>query len=192
MLSFSQNIRRDVSPPSAAKSRSPRVSIQLPLFSACIDVPAFQPLSTARMPESSSSHIQLPASPPPGRSSHDGDDDYDRSYATQQQSLLIEDQDRLLDGISGTVSTLRQQAGIMGTEILSQVGLLTDLESGVDRSQSRLDRANRRLEEFVRKNKSTSIWAYKCGPGVCRPDSMMLPISRLEVVMDNILPNHHS
>jgi len=98
----------------------------------------------------------------PPRSSIDNpttDDDLDRAYAAQQQSLLYESQDKMLDGISGTVSTLKQQAGVMGREIFDQVGLLNDLESGIDASQSRLDRATKRMNEFIRKNKnSASSW----------------------------------
>jgi hypothetical protein len=90
-----------------------------------------------------------PPSPPPE------EDEIPSTYAGQQQQFLYETQDRLLDGIGGTVSTLRQQATLMGGEVLHQVGLIDDLESGVDRSQGRLDRANKRMNEFIRKNKST-------------------------------------
>lgn len=85
--------------------------------------------------------------------------DLHRAYAAQQQQVLVENQDRLLDGISSTVTTLKAQAGTMGREILDQVGLLDDLESGVDRSQGRLDRANQRMRQFVRDNaRSGSSW----------------------------------
>lgn len=72
---------------------------------------------------------------------------------------MVESQDRVLDGISSTVSTLKAQAGTMGREILDQVGMLEDLESGVERSQGRLDRANERMRNFIRENaKSGSSW----------------------------------
>lgn len=42
----------------------------------------------------------------------------------------------------------------MGGEVLHQVGLLEDLESGVENSQNRLDRANKKLNRFIQQNKS--------------------------------------
>ena len=88
----------------------------------------------------------------------DGEDsNLNARYAHQQQSLLMESQDRILDGISSAVSTLKNQAGVMGREILDQVGLLDDIEGQVDRSQSKLERANQRMKHFVRKNKSKQI-----------------------------------
>jgi syntaxin 6 len=67
----------------------------------------------------------------------------------------METQDKMLDTIGNTVSTLKAQAGLMGREVLEQVGMLEDLESGVERSQTRLDRASKKMNEFVQKNKST-------------------------------------
>ena len=87
----------------------------------------------------------------------DGDDhDFPPSHGHQQQQFYMETQDRMLDSISGTVSTLKAQAGLMGREVLDQVGMLEDLEAGVDRSQNRLDRATKRMNDFIRKNKSES------------------------------------
>lgn len=108
--------------------------------------------SSARFQSSQTSFHDFPP-----RSSLDNpttDEDLDRAYAAQQQSLLYESQDRILDGISGTVSTLKEQAGVMGREIFDQVGMLNDLESGIDASQGRLDRATKRMNDFIRKNKS--------------------------------------
>ena len=125
----------------------------------------FQPSSSSRFQSfhNSSNEDYPPAAPyrddiaeddEPG----DGEDsDLNARYAHQQQSLLMESQDRLLDGISSTVNTLKNQAGVFGREILEQVGLVDDLEGQVDRSQGKLERANQRMKDFVRKNKSKSF-----------------------------------
>ena len=128
-------------------------------------LPDIRSKSTPSSRFQASSASQLNTFPPdvPYRDDIDGDPpdeedtDLNARYAHQQQSLLLESQDRLLDGISTTVSTLKNQAGVMGREILDQVGLLDDVEGQVNRSQGKLERANQRMKEFVRKNKSKSI-----------------------------------
>lgn len=58
-----------------------------------------------------------------GEDEEDEDDgDLNRAYARQQQEFLVDSQDRILDGIAGTLGTLKSQAGVMGREILDQVG----------------------------------------------------------------------
>ncbi|KAF5371620.1 hypothetical protein D9758_003466 [Tetrapyrgos nigripes] len=47
-----------------------------------------------------------------------GEDDDDQSaWAREEQQMMIRDQDRTIDSIAGTLSTLAQQAGLMGQEI---------------------------------------------------------------------------
>ena len=84
----------------------------------------------------------------------DEESEFPPNYAAQQQQYYMETQDKMLDTIGNTVSTLKAQAGLMGREVLEQVGMLEDLESGVERSQTRLDRASKRMNEFIQKNKS--------------------------------------
>ena len=91
----------------------------------------------------------------------------------------METQDKMLDTIGNTVSTLKAQAGLMGREVLEQVGMLEDLESGVERSQTRLDRASKKMNEFVQKNKSTSA-TFSLGT----PAADIF--NRLHIVMDHL------
>jgi syntaxin 6 len=87
--------------------------------------------------------------------------------------MIIEQQDRTLDSISGVIGTLREQAGVIGHEVLDQVrcalplcshtgcvdamySMLTHLENDVDRSESRLAQANKRMQHFIHENSSAS------------------------------------
>ena len=83
---------------------------------------------------------------------------------------MIREQDRAMDSIVGTLSTLAQQAGLMGQEIVEhneQVSLtvllmlrlllitvlfrmLDDLEQGVDQTDSKLSDAMRKMRKFLR------------------------------------------
>ena len=49
-------------------------------------------------------------------SDNDGDD-HQKQWAREEQQMMIQEQDRTIDTISGTLSTLAQQAGLMGQEI---------------------------------------------------------------------------
>jgi hypothetical protein len=77
----------------------------------------------------------------------------------------------------------------MGREVFDQVGMLEDLESGVENSQNRLDKANKKLKKFIQDNKSEQcplvlLWRFalsKNTPDCCR----------FEILMDDI-PAHDS
>lgn len=64
--------------------------------------------------------------------------------------MMIRDQDRTIDSISGTLSTIAQQAGLMGREIVEHNEMLDDLETGVTRSDQKLDDAMKRMRKFLR------------------------------------------
>jgi len=68
---------------------------------------------------------------------------------------MIQEQDRTIDTISGTLSTLAQQAGLMGQEIVEHNEMLGDLEGGVDRTDSKLSDAMRRMRKFIRQTEET-------------------------------------
>lgn len=86
--------------------------------------------------------------------------------------MLMEQQDRTIDTIAGTLTNLAQQAGLMGQEInehneyvfvLIQIPipecscrLLTDLESNVDRTEGKLDSAMTKMRRFVRQTEESS------------------------------------
>lgn len=92
---------------------------------------------------------------------------------------MIREQDRAIDSIAGTLSTLAQQAGLMGQEIVEHnecvhtlrglpridlglmfpVRMLDDMEQGVDRSNAKLDGAMKRMRKFIRDTEETkSSW----------------------------------
>ena len=77
-------------------------------------------------PAHSRPHTPLPITPLTGtRSPHPEpysdtwpeDEDHQRQWAREEQQMMIREQDRTIDTISGTLTTLAQQAGLMGEEI---------------------------------------------------------------------------
>lgn len=86
---------------------------------------------------------------------------------------MIREQDRAIDSIAGTLSTLAQQAGLMGQEIVEHTEyahrfegwqradptlcfrMLDDIEQGVDRSNTKLDDAMKRMRKFLRDTEET-------------------------------------
>lgn len=57
--------------------------------------------------------------------------------AREEQQMTIREQDRTIDSIAATLSNLAHQAGLIGQEIVEHTELLTDLESGVERTDSK-------------------------------------------------------
>ncbi|RDB30032.1 Syntaxin-10 [Hypsizygus marmoreus] len=64
--------------------------------------------------------------------------------------LIMVEQDRTIDSLVGTLSTIAQQAGLMGQEIVEHNELLEDLEQGVDRTDSKLGDAMHKMRKFLR------------------------------------------
>jgi t-SNARE complex subunit (syntaxin) len=69
--------------------------------------------------------------------------------------MMMQEQDRTMDTIAGTLSTLAQQAGLMGQEIAEHNEMLDDLEQGVDKTDNKLSDAMRRMRKFVRQTEET-------------------------------------
>ncbi|THU77201.1 hypothetical protein K435DRAFT_738648 [Dendrothele bispora CBS 962.96] len=91
----------------------------------------------------------------PGTPTARGDveeEDHQSAWAREEQQMMIREQDRTIDSIAGTLSTLAQQAGLMGQEIGEHNELLDDLESNVDRTDSRLSDAMRKMRKFLRQS----------------------------------------
>ncbi|BGP16100.1 hypothetical protein JCM10213v2_004094 [Rhodosporidiobolus nylandii] len=105
------------------------------------------------------------ASYPPSYHTSDEDgrgeeSDSNVDFEQQHQTLLMEQQDRTLTDISGTVDLLRQQAQVMGREVLEQNAMLEDLDHRVDDTTSKLAKAQRKMDRFVREHSnSPSSWA---------------------------------
>lgn len=89
-----------------------------------------------------------------GRGSDD-DEDHQAKWAQEEQAMIMREQDATIDTIAGTLSTLAQQAGLMGQEVEEHNELLTDLEQGVDRTSSRLDSSMKKLQKFIRDTEET-------------------------------------
>ncbi|KAM0751800.1 hypothetical protein T439DRAFT_379888 [Meredithblackwellia eburnea MCA 4105] len=75
-------------------------------------------------------------------------------FEMEQQTLLVAQQDRTLTDIAGTVGLLREQAKVMGQEVVDQNIMLEALEHDVDRTTGRLSKAQRRLQSFIRENQT--------------------------------------
>ncbi|KAI6019828.1 t-SNARE [Pisolithus orientalis] len=76
-------------------------------------------------------------------------------WEREEQQLLIQEQDRTMDSISGTLTNLAHQAGLMGQEIDQHVEMLEDLEHHVDGTDTKLNTAMLRLRKFVRETEET-------------------------------------
>ncbi|KAF8068859.1 t-SNARE, partial [Lyophyllum atratum] len=91
------------------------------------------------------------ASPRPERELGEGED-HQGAWAREEQQLIMQEQDRTMDTIAGTLHTLAQQAGLMGQEIVEHNELLDDLERGVDTTDSKLNNAMHRMRKFMRQS----------------------------------------
>ncbi|KAJ6595757.1 t-SNARE [Mycena vulgaris] len=100
--------------------------------------------SSAPLP-SSRPHSPYPERAPPP-------EDHQGAWAQEEQQLMIREQDRTMDSIAGTLSTLAQQAGLMGQEIVEHNEMLDDLERGVDQTDTKLSEAMRRMRKFMRQS----------------------------------------
>lgn len=76
-------------------------------------------------------------------------------YFQEQESMLLKRQDETLGTISNVVGVLREQANVMGQEISEQNILLDDLDQQIDLTESKLSKANRKLNRFIEENKSS-------------------------------------
>jgi hypothetical protein len=110
-----------------------------------------------------------------------GEDDQ-TAWAHEEQQMMLREQDRTLDTITGTLATLAQQAGLMGQEveehneqvisiqlnsilyfwltILRYFRLLDDLERGVDSTDNKLSSAMLKMKKFIRKNEGTPTFFH--------------------------------
>ncbi|KAJ9478462.1 t-SNARE coiled-coil homology domain-containing protein [Pseudozyma hubeiensis] len=97
-------------------------------------------------------------SPPGGRDRFDSvkidlddaDEDATEAFEREQQQMLMSRQDSTLDKIGSTLSSLRNQAGMMGQEIGEQIEIIDAFDSEVDQSQGRLGKAMSKMDEVVR------------------------------------------
>ncbi|KAF7984650.1 hypothetical protein HWV62_12896 [Athelia sp. TMB] len=88
------------------------------------------------------------------RSERAQNEDHQAAWAQEEQMMLMREQDQTMDTISGTLSTLAQQAGLMGQEIVEHNEMLGDLEAGVDNTDTKLSGAMQRMKKFVRQTEA--------------------------------------
>lgn len=90
-------------------------------------------------------------------------------------------QDNTISLISGTLSTLAQQAGLIGQEVDEQTEILEDLGNRVDHSEGRLKRADRKIKAFIRENEGMRAFFLCLGKGAdhCEADFISLISMRL-------------
>ena len=92
--------------------------------------------------------------------------------------MIMQEQDKAIDSITGTVATLTEQSGLMGQEISEHIEcvqktntlihsksqlthilrdrMLDDLEANVDTTDSKLQKNLKRLKKFVRETEGES------------------------------------
>ncbi|KAL5498992.1 hypothetical protein ACEPAH_1510 [Sanghuangporus vaninii] len=100
-----------------------------------------------------------PLQRPSNGKSNDEDVDEQTEWSRMEQQaavqMIMQEQDKTIDSITGTVVTLTEQAGLMGREIGEHIELLEDLEQNVDRTESKLNKSLKRIKRFVRETEET-------------------------------------
>ncbi|TYJ52697.1 hypothetical protein B9479_006703 [Cryptococcus floricola] len=86
---------------------------------------------------------------------YDEDNDEMRRWEAQEQEMLVKKQDDTLGLIQGTLHTLASQAGLMGSEVEEQMGMIDGLNDHVEHTDSRLQKVRRTMEDFIRRNEET-------------------------------------
>ena len=85
-------------------------------------------------------------------------DELSNQQVHQFHKQVLRDQDEQLDTLGESIRRQRTLGLQMGDELDEHNELLTDLESGVDRHTSTLDRAQGRLKKVARKGKDNWSW----------------------------------
>ncbi|KZV65764.1 hypothetical protein PENSPDRAFT_689580 [Peniophora sp. CONT] len=88
-----------------------------------------------------------PASPAP--------EDDQAQWTREEQMMIMRQQDETLDTIGGTLSTIQQQAGLIGQEVNEHNEMLSDVERGVDQADSKLNDAMTKMKKFIRETEET-------------------------------------
>lgn len=102
--------------------------------------------------------------------------------------MMIRQQDQTIDSIAGTLSTLAEQAGLMGREIVEHnecvptfcmlddlcsdfYRMLDDIDRTVDKTDSKLNDAMRKMKKFIRQTEGTSLPSCPPSPSPLTPTS---------------------
>ncbi|KAB5593647.1 hypothetical protein CTheo_2940 [Ceratobasidium theobromae] len=82
-------------------------------------------------------------------------EDDQAEWSRLEQQLEVQRQDSALETISGTLHTLAAQANLIGQEVGEHNELLSDLEANVDRSDSKLNSAMKKMKRFIQETEET-------------------------------------
>ncbi|KAF2716332.1 putative Syn8 snare [Polychaeton citri CBS 116435] len=87
----------------------------------------------------------------------------DQSHLDNQQihafhKQVLRDQDEQLDALGASIGRQRILGNEMNRELVDQIDMIDDVEAGVDRHMSTLDRARNRLGHVARKSKDNWSW----------------------------------
>lgn len=85
-------------------------------------------------------------------------DDRSNQQIYDSHASTLREQDAHLDTLGESVRRQRMLGISIGDELDEQTGVLDDVERGVDRHRSTLDRGRERLGKFARKNKAGVSW----------------------------------
>ncbi|KAG5518278.1 hypothetical protein PMAC_003074 [Pneumocystis sp. 'macacae'] len=72
--------------------------------------------------------------------------------AQEYQLLIMNEQDAQLDHVFGTVQNLREQASIMGRELVEQSELIEEVDIRIERTNERLKRGFKNMKRIVAQN----------------------------------------
>ncbi|KTW31178.1 uncharacterized protein T551_01251 [Pneumocystis jirovecii RU7] len=72
--------------------------------------------------------------------------------AQEYQSLIMNEQDTQLDYVFGTVQNLREQASIMGRELVEQSELIEEVDMRIERTNEKLKRGFKNMKRIVAQN----------------------------------------
>ncbi|KAI9458607.1 t-SNARE [Lactarius psammicola] len=116
------------------------------------DSVSHHPSSHSRVGKHYGSNTRSPVS---GADHEPRDEDHQAQWARQEQQMMLQQQDQTINSIAGTLNTIAQQAGLMGSEISEHNEMLDDLDRNVDRTDSKLSDAVRKMRKFVREAEET-------------------------------------
>ncbi|KAJ2708852.1 hypothetical protein H4R19_004544, partial [Coemansia spiralis] len=110
---------------------------------------------TLAKPDSNRGSSRSAAPAAPTAASRGGDPEFG-GHQTQHQ-ILMDQQDQQFDSMLDTVRNLHGIASTMNTELDTQAILLGEVDTLVDRTQSRLSSARRKVDKFLRDKSNRSI-----------------------------------
>jgi chromosome segregation ATPase len=89
------------------------------------------------------------------------------AFEQQRQLEIMHEQDEALDGVFQTVGNLRQQADVMGRELVEQEELLNETHDAADRVEGRLQTGLKKMGMIMKKNEGETHLSYYPSPGPC-------------------------